>query len=188
MASLKRCNTTATEVWDGTKLPRLGSFTFPPAEAALVSPGKVMRVGVLSPYIVVVAQHYPMEYAMNAERGYPRGLGNTFTLEVVAADDQDAIDVVETMLQVDFMKTDTMDIVSVIPAPGVDYRDGQGHTVSVLSSRHCHMHEGRCPYEELNNAVRDEKVIEARNKAIHPMTPLETRVTEAMVDGCGLSL
>ena len=175
MATLKRSNTcVAAPARQTTPLKR----TVQRRATAVMSPPIAQRVGAMTPFIVVVSHNYPVEYASNAF-GQARGLGNTFTLEVVATDAKDATDTVERMLAMDFSEADMMDIVSVTPAPGVDYYDGHGRTVSVLSSRHCAIYEGHGPYEELFNAVRDNRVIEARGEAIHPMTVLETRVTEA---------
>ena len=177
MSSLKRCSTVAPSGGgpdpQRIKIPRLLRTS------AMVSPPLAHRVGALQPFIVVVKHCYPLESASNSF-GQARGLGNSFTMEVVAADDQDAIDTVEAMFQMDFGESNTLNIVSVLPAPGVDYRNGHGRTVSVLSSRHCAVKDGYGPYEELFNAVRDDKTIAAREGEVHPMTEMETQVGQAM--------
>ena len=158
-----------------TKMPRLVRTS------AMTSPPLVHRVGALQPFIVVVKHTYPMELASNSF-GTPRGLGNTFTMEVVAADIQDATATVEAMFELDFGEADTLDIVSVEEYPRVDFRNGNGRTVSVLSSRHCPLHDGTGPYEEMFNAVRDDKTIAARQGAAGPMTNMETRLARAMTE------
>ena len=174
MATLKRSATVMDETGSPLKMPRLLR------EPAMLSPLPVHRVGALQPFIVVVQHCYPIESASN-DFGQARGLGNTFTMEVVAADDQDAIATVEAMFQIDFEASHTMTVMSAAPAPGVDYSTATGRTVSVLSSRHCAVREGHGPYEELFNAVRDEKVIAGRGAAVVPETDLETQVHEHMI-------
>lgn len=108
----------------------------------------------LEEYIVVLSQQYALEEKMTEKHGYLRGLGNTFTLEVMAAGFEDALDCVGKMLNIDFDTEERIEVTRVVKAPKVHWRGADGRNVTVVSSRYAAGRDGATPYEELVNVAR----------------------------------
>lgn len=113
-------------------------------------------------HIVVVSQLFPIEAKLNEKNGYLRGLGNTFTLEVISEGCEDAVTCVEKMLGIDFDTNETIAIVRVEKAPKVDWTGSDGRNATVISSRRLAC-DGKTPYEELVNAAKAGDSLRARD-------------------------
>jgi len=105
-------------------------------------------------HIVVLSQRFAIEEKLNGKNGYLRGLGNTFTLEVISEGFEDAVSCVEKMLDIDFETNETIEVVRVVKAPRAHWLGRDGRTASVLSSRYALARDGKTPYEELVNAAK----------------------------------
>ena len=127
-------------------------------EELLQAPPAVRRPQ-LDSHIVVLSQQFDIEKEKTEKHGYLRGLGNTFTLEVVAEGCEDALDCVGKMLNIDFECQEHIGVVRVVKAPKVHWRGADGRNVTVLSSRYAPLADGATPYEELENASKGEYLL-----------------------------
>ena len=111
---------------------------------------------VLADYIVVLSHAFPIEKNLTDQKGYLRGLGNTFTLEVKARDSSDAVICVQSMFNIDFETSTSLMVSSVTLAPPLNQNSWEGpdgQSVRVLSSRYATVRDGETPQEELMRAA-----------------------------------
>tara|TARA_B100001094_G_scaffold93579_1_gene89442 strand:+ start:155 stop:712 length:558 start_codon:yes stop_codon:yes gene_type:complete len=150
-------------------------------ETMLAEPPVILRAE-LNSYIVVIQHTYPQEEAINDKHGYLRGLGNTFTLEVMAEGCEDAVTTVENMLGVEFDCTTTLEVRKVQMSPRAHWHGENGRSVTVVSSSQSGVRVSGGTREELVGAAVDDRFITEREGEERDKTTMEVAIAQHIAE------